>query len=106
MRAIMVVVVDKLRQHPSEVALVDRNHVVEALLAGGPHPTLGDRVRARRPNRWRRLLIARADARLPKSAPQTRSRSWIRCPGLRSQGVASISCLQTHTAVGWAVTSK
>jgi hypothetical protein len=51
----------------------------------------------------RRLLMARAEARWPKSAPQTRSRSWIRYRGLRSQGVDSISCRQTQTAVGWAV---
>jgi hypothetical protein len=36
MRAIMVVVVDEFRQDPSKAALVDRDQVVEALLAGDP----------------------------------------------------------------------
>src|SRR5450756_754199 len=51
MRAIMVVVVEELHQYPPQVALADRNQVVEALPGGCPHPTLGDRVRAGRPNR-------------------------------------------------------
>ena len=106
MRAIMVVVVEELHQYPPQVALADRNQVVEALPAGCPHPTLGDRVRAGRPNRGPQTLDSQAGGRWPKSAPQTRSRSWIRYRGLRSQGVASINCLQTQAAVGWAVTSK
>jgi hypothetical protein len=65
MRAIMVVVVEELHQYPPQVALADRNQVVEALPAGCPHPTLGDRVRAGRPIGVRRLLIARPEARWP-----------------------------------------
>ncbi len=56
----MVVVVDELRQDPSEVALADRNQVVEALPAGCPHPALGDRVRAGRPNRGPQTLDSEA----------------------------------------------
>jgi hypothetical protein len=47
----MVVVVDELCQDPPQVALADGNQVVEALLAGCPHPAFRDRVRAGRPNR-------------------------------------------------------
>src|SRR5450759_3944068 len=106
MRAIMVVVVDELRQDPPQVALADGNQVVEALPAGCPHPAFRDRVRAGRPNRGPQTLDSQVGRALSEVGAQTRSRSWIRYRGLRSQGVASISCFQTQAAVGWAVTSK
>src|SRR5450756_2353262 len=64
MRTIMVVVVDELRQDPPQVALVDRNQVVEALPTGCPHPTLGNRVRAGRPNRGLQTLDSQAGGAL------------------------------------------
>src|SRR5450759_1555935 len=66
MRAIMVVVVEELHQYPPQVALADRNQVVEALPAGCPHPTLGDRVRAGRPNRGPQTLDSQAGGALAK----------------------------------------
>ena len=56
MRAIMVVVVDELRQDLPQVALVDGNQVVEALPTGCPHPAFRDRVRAGRLNRGPQTL--------------------------------------------------
>ena len=51
-RAIIVVVVDKLGQDPAEVTLADWNHVVEAFPADCPYPPFRNRVRAGRQD-WR-----------------------------------------------------
>src|SRR5450759_3633822 len=64
MRAIMVVVVDEFRQNRSQVALADRNQVVEAFPAGCPHPTFGDRVRAGGLNRGPQTLDSQAGGAL------------------------------------------
>src|SRR5450759_5706258 len=64
MRPIMVVVVDEFRQDPPQVALADRNQVVEALPAGRPHPAFRDRVRAGRPNRSPQTLDSQAGGAL------------------------------------------
>jgi hypothetical protein len=105
-RPIVVVAVDKLGQDPAELTLAEGNQMVEALPADCPDPPFRNRVRAGRVDRCPQALDSQPGLRRLKSPPQTRSRSWIRNRGLRSQGVASISCLQTQAAVGWAVTSK
>jgi hypothetical protein len=64
MRAVMVVIVDELCRDPAQMALADRNQVVEALSAGCAHPTLGDRVRAGRPNRGLQTLDSQAGGAL------------------------------------------
>jgi len=51
-RAVMVVVVHELIQHPSEMTLADHDDVIETLPADGLHKPFCDRVRFRRP-RWR-----------------------------------------------------
>jgi hypothetical protein len=60
----MVVVVDELRQDPPQVALADGDQVVEALLAGGPHPAFRDRVRTGRLNRGPQTLDSQAGGAL------------------------------------------
>ena len=60
----MVVVVDELRQDPPQVALADGDQVVEALLAGGPHPAFRDRVRTGRLNRGPQALDSQAGGAL------------------------------------------
>src|SRR5437868_2126635 len=45
MRTVVVVVANKVGQEQPHVTVADRNQVIQALAAGGPHPALRDRVR-------------------------------------------------------------
>ena len=106
MRTIAVVVVDELGQNLVQVGLADGNHVVKALLTDCPDPALGDRVGAGRPKRSPQTPdIDRECALAEGGAPDTVT-VVDQISRLAAQGVASISCLQTQAAVGWAVTSK
>ena len=49
--AIAVVVGGEFREQPDQMALVDDDDVVQAFPAQGPHQSLGDRIRLRRPVR-------------------------------------------------------
>jgi hypothetical protein len=51
-RAVMVVVVHELSQHPSEVTLADHDDPIETLPTDRLQKPFSDRVRFRRP-RWR-----------------------------------------------------
>jgi len=64
MGSITVVVVDELGKDAVQVALVDGDHVVQALLPGGSHPALGDGVGARRPEGRLQALDAQASGAL------------------------------------------
>jgi hypothetical protein len=50
-RAVPVVVLDVLSEHPLKVTPSEDEHAVEALSPDGTHEPLGDRVRPRRPDR-------------------------------------------------------
>ena len=105
-RPIVVVVVDKLGQDPAEMTLAERNQMVEALPADCPDPPLRNRVRAGRLDRCPQALdsqpgTAPAEVGAPDPVTVVDQKSRLAVPG-----VASISCLQTQAAVGWAVTSK
>lgn len=52
MRSLAVVVVGKFGEHGLQVALIDPDDVVKTFRSNGPHDSLADRVRLRRP--WRR----------------------------------------------------
>ena len=55
----LVVVADVLAQHRFEMATGEDEHVVEALLAYGPHPALRESVRPGRPDGREHALDAR-----------------------------------------------
>jgi len=92
-RAVMVVVVHELSQHPSEMTLADHDDVSETLPADGLHEPFCDRVRFRRP-RWRRDMpppirildksISIRTASPPQWAPRAGSR---RMTGTITDGV-------------------
>ncbi len=48
MRAVLVVVVHELSQHPSEMTLADHDDVIETLPADGLHEPFRDRVASER----------------------------------------------------------
>jgi ABC-type hemin transport system ATPase subunit len=91
MWAVVVVVVNKLGKDQPQVALAKGNrwsrHSRRAVLT--QRSAIAFAFGA-----WigvRKLAMPRRELRSTKSAPQTRSRSWIRKSGWRLQGVVSIS---------------
>jgi hypothetical protein len=59
MRAPLVEVRDVLDQDPTQVTLTEDKCVIQALLPGGSHPSLGDRIGLRCPERGADLSNAK-----------------------------------------------
>ena len=78
MRAMGVVVLDVDRKDALEVTSVQDEEAVEALTAGGADPSLGERVRVRRPYRCSDRADALVRNTSSNAAVNLLSRSWIR----------------------------
>ncbi len=101
-----VVVGHVLAQHTAKVALVENDEVIEALSAEGADDPFGDGVRFGSSDRSENGFDAQpscpggeAPAIAAVAVPDEVFGRW-------PQGVASMTCRHTHSAVGWAVTFK
>jgi len=102
----MVVVAHELREQGEQMPLVQHDDVVKTHLAYGPNYPFRDRIRQRRPTGRSDICDAGADQLAPEViaihvVPVINQVSRLSAPG-----VASITCLQIHAAVGLAVTLK
>jgi hypothetical protein len=106
MGTIPVVVVDELPQYSHEVAVVDYDQVVQALDPNRSHDSFGDRIGVRRPT-WGLHAHDPHGSSPGIEVPPVDSVAVVnQMRRLVSPRRASISCRQTHAAVGLEVTLK
>jgi hypothetical protein len=108
MRPVDVVVVDVLGQERAEVAVIQRDGVVEALPPERADHPFGDGVRTPGQHRSEHGVDAKGFGLGADVTAVSRSRSRIRCSGRRPHALASTNGRHRHTrtAVGWTVTAR
>lgn len=95
-----IVVRQVLAQHRSQVLLIDNNHIIQSLSPQGAYHSLGDGVRPGCLGRREYGLNPKAGWSCVEAPSIEQSRARTRSFGCLLQGVASISCRHTHSAVG------